>query len=211
MLAFIDESGDTGRKVDQGSSRYLVVALVLFEEHDEAEACDHRISLLRKDLGYPENFEFHFRENSDRLRLKFLEAVAPYNFLYFGFALNKDPEKLWGPGFAYKESLYKYTCGIVFENAKPYLTDAIITMDKSGTETFRSQLAKYLRSKMSMKGGRCLIKQVKMQESRGNNLLQLVDYVVGVINRKIQGKKDASEFYRYLAPKEMSLRIWPPK
>jgi len=209
MLAFIDEAGDTGLKTDRGSSRYFVVALVLFEEHDEAEACDQRINLLRKELGYPENFEFHFRENSDRLRKRFLEAVAPYNFLYFGFALNKDLDKLWGPGFQHKESLYKFTCSLVFENAKPYLTNAIITMDESGTATFRSQLAKYLRGRMTTKGAPCLIKQVKMQPSRGNNLLQLVDYVAGVINRKVQGKKDASEYYRYLATKEMSLRVWP--
>lgn len=99
MLAFIDESGDTGRKIHSGSSHYLMVALVVFEEGDEASARDQRISLLRRELNYPETFEFHFRENSDRLRMKFLEAVSPYNFLYFGFALNKDPQKLWGPGF----------------------------------------------------------------------------------------------------------------
>lgn len=109
----------------------------------------------------------------------------------------------------HKASLYKYTCGIVFENAKPYLTNALITMDKSGTETFRSQLATYLRGKMSVKGGPCLIKQVKMQESRGNNLLQLLDYVAGVLNRKVQSKKDVEDFYRYLSPKEMSLRVRP--
>lgn len=209
MLAFIDEAGDTGLKTDRGSSRYFVVALVLFEEHEEAQACDQRITLLKRELNYPEDFEFHFRHNSDRVRKRFLEAVAPYNFLYFGFALNKDPAKLWGPGFQHKESLYKYACGLVFENAKPYLGEALIAVDESGTATFRSQLAKYLRRRMTTTEGRSLIKQVKMQPSRGNNLLQLVDYVAGVINRKVQGKKDASDYYRYLATKEMSLQVWP--
>lgn len=48
-----------------------------------------------------------------------------------------------------------------------------------------------------------------MQDSAGNNLLQLADYVVGVLNRKVQGKKDASEYYRFISTKEMQLRIWP--
>lgn len=209
MLAFIDEAGDTGLKTDQGASRYFVVSLVIFEDHDEALACDQRITLLRKELNYPDHFEFHFSHNSDRVRKRFLEAVFPYNFFYFGFALNKDADKLWGPGFQVKASLYKFTCGVVFENAKPYLSEAIIVIDESGTDTFRSQLGKYLTRRVRDDGGRSLIKKIKMQRSCGNNLLQLADYVAGVLNRKVQKKKDASEYYRYLAAKEMLLRTWP--
>ncbi len=40
MLVFIDESGDTGLKIDKGSSKYFVIALVIFEDHEEAIACD---------------------------------------------------------------------------------------------------------------------------------------------------------------------------
>ena len=80
MLAFIDESGDSGFKLEKGSSPYFVVALVMFEDHEEAEACDHRIGLLRRELGYPPDFEFHFAHNSHRVRLAFLQAVAPYDF-----------------------------------------------------------------------------------------------------------------------------------
>ena len=49
MLIFIDESGDPGLKIDAGSSRYFVIALVAFDDHDEALAVDDRISLLRKE------------------------------------------------------------------------------------------------------------------------------------------------------------------
>lgn len=209
MLAFIDEAGDTGLKINEGSSRYFVIGLVIFEEHKEAEACDQRIGLLRNELGYQHNFEFHFGHNSDRLRKRFLEAIAPYNFFYFGFALNKDRDKLWGPGFQVKTSLYKFTCGMVFENAKPYLRNAIVVIDESGTDTFRRQLGKYLSTKIKDDDGGALIKKVKMQKSSANNLLQLADYVAGVLNRKVQNKKEAGEYYRYIAAKEMMLRTWP--
>ena len=103
MLVFVDESGDTGLKVEQGSSELFTVVLVVFEENDEAQACDDRITLLRRELGKPDRFEFHFRENSDRIRQAFFEAVVPYNFFYFGFVINKA--KLYGPGFQFKETL----------------------------------------------------------------------------------------------------------
>src|SRR3989338_1810676 len=108
MLVFIDESGDTGLKIHEGASRCFVISLVVFEEDEEALACDQRIQLLKKELAYPADFEFHFYSNSDRIRKKFLEAVSPYGFFYFGIVVDKDPQKLYGPGFRIKESFYKY-------------------------------------------------------------------------------------------------------
>ncbi|MGB9898912.1 DUF3800 domain-containing protein [Thermanaerothrix sp.] len=51
MLAFIDESGDTGLKVDKGSSYFFVVAMVVFENHEEALNCDNKIEKLKMDLN----------------------------------------------------------------------------------------------------------------------------------------------------------------
>lgn len=62
MLIFIDESGDSGLKIDQGSSRFFTVSLVVFEDHDEALACDQRIGLLKRELRWKEGSEFHFKK-----------------------------------------------------------------------------------------------------------------------------------------------------
>ena len=121
--------------------------------------------------------------------------------------LNKDPQKLWGEGFKYKESLYKYACNLVFENAKPYLREAVVIMDKTGKKVFRSQLARYLRGKINSKGD--IIKKVKIQPDRGNNLLQLADYVAGVINRCQQNKKFSQDYRRFIAHKEIYVQVWP--
>ena len=160
MLIFIDESGDTGMKIEIGSSKYFIIALVIFEDDGDATACDQRIQLLKKELGYKADYEFHFYSNSHRVRQKFLEAVNPYNFFYFGIAVNKDPKKLYGSVFRSREAFYQYVCGLVFENAKPYLKDAKVKVDKSGRAVFRTELAKYLKLKMNQ-GGNSLIKNVK--------------------------------------------------
>ncbi|OGC47097.1 MAG: hypothetical protein A3A94_03570 [Candidatus Portnoybacteria bacterium RIFCSPLOWO2_01_FULL_43_11] len=207
MLVFIDESGDPGFKLNRGSSRFFVVALVVFEDNGEAVACDQRINLLRREIKLPDNFEFHFKENSHRIRLKFLEAIAPYNFFYFGIALNKDPEKLWGEGFKVKESLYKYACSLVFENAKPYLRNATVVIDKSGHKHFQVELRKYLKEKANI--NKAIIRKIKTQRSKGNNLLQLVDYIAGVVNRNILKKKRADEYKKFIVHKEIYVQIWP--
>jgi len=209
MLVFIDESGDPGLKIEKGSSRFFTVSLVIFEDKEEALACDQRITLLKRELGWEENSEFHFKRNSDKIRRAFLQAVAPYNFFYYGIVINKEPEKLWGEGFRNKSSFYKYACSLVFQNAKDKLENSTVIIDKSGNLDFRRQLAKYLRRKLNEEGKK-LIKKVKMQRSRGNNLLQLADYIAGVINRSVQGRKKFAEEYRkIIAHREIYVQTWP--
>ena len=208
MLVFIDESGDSGLKIEEGSSRYFVVALVIFQDRDEAVACDQRIELLKRELGWQEG-EFHFNRNSHRIRLAFLQAVAPYDFFYYGIVLNKDPQKLWGAGFRDKQSFYKYACSLVFENAKEKLQNATVIIDKSGNLDFRRQLEKYLKRRINPVNSMKIISKVKMQRSHGNNLLQLADYVAGVINRSVQKKDVGNEYKKVIAHREIFVQIWP--
>ncbi len=207
MLVFIDESGDTGLKIQKGSSRYFVVGLLVFDDYDVANACDQRIGLLRKELNKPADFEFHFQNNSQKVREGFLKAINPYQFMYFGVVIDKSPKKSWGEGFKTKESFYKYACQMVFTNAKPYLEKAIVVLDRTGSPVFRSSLAKYLKSKMNIE--KKTIKKIKQQKSHSNNLLQLADYISGIINRKYQKKKDWREYYKYMEAKEVWVQKWP--
>jgi hypothetical protein len=204
MLVFVDESGDTGRKLGKGSSRYFVITLVIFEENDEAEGCDQRITLLKRELHLPPVFEFKFSQLRKDQRTKFYEAIQPYSFFYYGIIIDKDPSKLWGKGFEIKESFYKYTCSLVFENAKPYLKDAIVIFDGSGSREFKRQLTRYLRKKVG--GG---IRKVKIQASHSNNLIQLADMVAGAINRSLTDKDDKLLYRNCLKPREMNVQTWP--
>ncbi len=209
MLLFIDESGDSGLKIEEGSSRYFTIALVCFDDKEEALACDQRIELLKRELGWKPNDEFHFKKNSDKVRRAFLQAIAPYNFFYHGIVINKDLNKLWGEGFRDKKSFYKYACGLLFSNAKDQLKDSIVVIDESGSLDFKKQLGSYLRRVMNDEK-KIAIKTVKMQRSSGNNLLQLADYIAGVINRSVLEKRKGSQEYRKIVShREIRVQIWP--
>jgi len=207
MLAFLDESGDTGRKLEKGSSKYFVVSLVIFLDNEEALRCDQRIGLLRSELNLADKYEFHFADNSKRVRLAFLEAINRYNFTILTVVINKDPNKLYGDGFNIKSSFYKYACQMVLTNAMPYLDKATLIIDRSGNATFQGELRKYLRNKLNDHDG-AKIKKFKAQHSHHNNLLQLVDYCVGVSNRKAQNKKDWPEYYKFISAK-INCQEWP--
>lgn len=207
MLVFIDESGDTGLKIAEGATRYFVVAMVAFDDNEEALSCDRRIDLLRRELRLGADFEFHFHRNSNRVKEAFFNAVLPYQFFYYGIVINK--EKLFGEGFRNKESFYKYACGLLFENAKDKLENATVIIDESGRELFKYQLAKYLKEKVNSADRRC-IKWVKMQDSKGNNLLQLADMIAGAISRSFDEQKKTKKVFRnVINAREIYVQVWP--
>lgn len=201
----MDESGDPGLKLDSGSSKYFVVTLVVFEENEEAEALDRRVNLLKHELGLNPFYEMKFNKCNKEIRERFLFSVIAYNFFYFAIVINK--EKLYGEGFGYKESFYKYASGLVFQNAKTHLHDATIIIDGSGSKDFRNELSSYLRKKIS--GG--YIKKIKLQDSRRNNLLQLADMVSGAVKRSFSEKSDSKVYRDIIKCREIYMQVWPRK
>ena len=207
MLVFIDESGDPGMKRKDGSSRLFIVTAVIFEDNEEAQRCDVRINEIRGLLGVNHRFEFHFNKCCDRYRKVFLERVSDANFFYHAIVLNKA--KLWGEGFKYKNSFYKYAASLVFENAKSQLLQAKVVVDKRGNQEFRTELAKYLKGRMN-DGQKVLIKKVSMESSHSNNLLQLADMVSGAVFRSFDtSKANRKEFRKLLNTRELTVQVWP--
>jgi len=195
-------------KLERATSRFFVVTAVLFEDRDEATACDHKINHIRKELGLPDCAEFHFNKSSRAVREHFLQQVSSYEFFYLSVVLNKG--KLFGPGFRYKASFYKYTVNLVFQNSKPHLRAATVVIDRSGGEDFRKQLARYLTKRMNERDGPTLIKKVRTEPSHSNNLLQLADMVCGAVARSFRTDKSDRHSYRaMIMHRELGVQVWP--
>ena len=204
MLVFIDESGDPGIK--KGCSPYFTVTLLTFEDRDEANAADKRIELLKKEMGFPDHFEFHFAKLRGDYREQFLKAIAKFDFFYCSIVINKA--KLTGKGFQFADSFYKYACSLVFENAKPRLKSATVVIDGSGSRQFQTQLSTYLRKRAS-KRNENLISKVKVQNSKANNLLQMADMICGAVARSYKKKPQCNVLRKLILHRELEVQFWP--
>ena len=147
MLIFVDEAGDPGFKFEKHSSPYFTIGMVVFNDHKEAEACDQRITLLKRELRLPEHYEFHYKKDFDYQKKYFLEAVSPYEFFYYGIVVYK--RLLMSMTFHIQESFYKYVCGLVFERAKQQIYDAKVTIDGTAERDFEQNFQRYLKQKMN--------------------------------------------------------------
>lgn len=204
MLIFADESWDAWFDFKKHSSLLFTIWIVLFEEHEEAIQCDEAINELRKELKLPENYEFHYTKDSDRIKEAFIKKVAPFNFFYYWLVINKT--LLDANNFNMNEPFYKYVCALTFENIKQIIHEATVVIDWSYWKKFENKFQKYLKDRINAWSS-YRIKKVKMQDSKKNNLLQLADYIASWIQRWQWSKKE-----NYLKPikhREIEVQIRP--
>ena len=209
MLVFVDEYGDTGLKMGQGSSAFMAVVLVIFQDAESAEEANARIARLRTEIYKPAGFEFHFKENSHAIREAFFRAVAPLRFHYTG--LIADKTRLQSAGYSFGEAFYRDVCGQVFDHAADLLQNASVRIDRSGGFTFRQELASFLKKRLNEPNyASPRIREVSMPMSKNDNLIQMADMICGAIARSIRvERQNDATFRKMIAHREIPMRLWP--
>ena len=195
MLVFIDESGDSGFRLDRGSTAVFAVAMVIFEDHEQARLANHAIETLR--AGWPGIQEFKFSKCSHDVRDAFFETVAPFDFRVRTLVVRKELIHS-GRLRTDKQAFYRFFVKnmIKFDNGR--LTQARVIIDGSGERTFRRDLQTHLRHHANDGA----IKDVRMKDSRGDSLVQLADMCVGAVARSYRpDRADHSRWRRMLRGK----------
>ena len=208
MLVFIDESGDTGAKLQNGSSDFFVITAIIFDNTEEAAQCEQIMAQARKHLGKTDNFEFHFAVNSNSVRRALLCQVESMNFTYAAVAIDKALADLNTAPYNSKEQFYEYTCTALIESILPILDQAHIIIDRSGRKAFEGKLRSYIRSELG-EFDRSRIHTIKMKDSATNSLIQLADYCTSVCNRMLTHGDHWKEFYNSIKSKELEIIKFP--
>lgn len=185
MIIAVDDSGDPGIKLGQGSSRHFVIAAILFEDDLDAEETSLKIKRLRKELNWKENHEFKFRKLSPELRVKFLNTVKKMNFKISIFELDKTT---LSNSKIYRNDSSKLYNAVILETIKAFenVKMAHIYIDGEGGNDYRRKVKSYFRKNLSGKA----MKELSYRDSRTNNLIQLADMVAGSAKRAIDQGED---------------------
>jgi hypothetical protein len=192
-IAFIDESGDLGRRPGKGSSAAFVLAMVVFEEKTEAERCRQRIETLRTELGKAPGHEFHFTSDGHATRLAFLRAVREHAFHYYAAAWLKQQDRL--PSAT---RLYGVACAELCNVARPYLDAVSIIIDGGGTRGQRQKLVASVRQETAVTLPAGVLRDIRVRDSGSDDLLQLADYIAAMHNRLIEQKRGGEEYRRLI-------------
>ena len=197
MLVFLDDSGDPGFRLDKGSTKYFIIAMVIFDDDLEAEKTAIAIKELRRELKWPDYREFRFYKSSRDIRLRFLEKIKHFNFRIRALVVDKSiirSDELR----ANKDKFYAYFIKEVLKHSGRTIKDAKVKIDGSGDRIFRRNFLSYLRRELN-DGERTIMKHCKMEDSKTNVLIQFADMAAGAINRSYSDKNDAKEYKSIIA------------
>lgn len=206
MLVFLDDSGDAGFKVGEGSSAYFVIALVIFDDELEALETQVKIRRLRRELHRPDDYEFRFNGCSHEFRKRFLEAVSTCRFRYRAIVLSKAG--VYGRELRRsKESFYNYAIKMVLKHSAGTIQDAKLRFDSHGERSVRRALTTYLRQELNTPSFRTF-KELKFKDSKKDDLIQLADMVAGAVRKSFERSKPEDAVYRELM-KAREDEVWP--
>ncbi|MGH7171961.1 MAG: DUF3800 domain-containing protein [Gemmataceae bacterium] len=201
MPTFIDESGDTGWK--PGSLPFFRLGAVWLPTFAEAEACRASIQAVRVKLGMKADQEFKFARTARRpdLRREFFQAALRHEFRFVVCAYDK--KRL--PAFSVEASEFHWGCAVTLasylretyrqaetlkgiESGKPTLLDELIVVDDNQDRDFLATIKTAFRALASgWRPGGKLVGKVKFRGSRPDEMLQMVDMVVGAAGEHLDG------------------------
>lgn len=204
MLVFIDDSGDAGFSIQKGSSRFFVIAAVIFEDELEAEKVAGAIKELRRELKFPEDVEFKFNKSRKTIRTKFLTLVNRFNFKVRCLVIDKKviySNKLRNS----KNSFYSYAIKQLLKYSDGKILSAKIRVDGSGDRIFKKSFQSYLRRELNSSDKK-IMENCKLIDSKENVLIQMADIIAGSIKRAYEDTKNDAKVYIEVIEKKIDDR-----
>lgn len=209
MYVFIDDSGDAGFKLGEGSSDSLVIACCVFPDADSAELASDEIRKIRSELGWHSEHEFKFSKTRSDIRKLFLTRISQQNFFIRAIVLRKRDVY---SDFLKTEhhSFYNFAIQSVLSNSAGTIQNASIRIDGSGGRQYRQAAVSYFRREAGAKDAG-IIRKVTFVDSHRDQLIQLADMVAGAIRAAHDSpRNDAKEYLLALEPRMRDERsdIW---
>lgn len=200
QLIFIDDSGDPGFKATSSSN--FVMAAAVFVRADAAEKITWEFDEYRKSLGWRKNTEFKFSKDRKEIITELLSIVCKHDFDVYVVYIDKTR---FGSMMDIIDGnkLYDWTIAELLKTIP--LSDAKIKIDGRSGKQKMMRTAAYLRREVNNDDKKKL--EIKFEDSKSDNLIQLADLIAGSINRSLShDKTDALRYVGIFKDKIKSFR-----
>ena len=202
MVIAIDESGDNGKKLWHGSSRWFILGAAIANETDTCGVVCRAVKQFVHDYDMVE--ELHFSHNTPETHEAFLQYMNGQDYLFACYAIDKRKLLARRPWvLRSKLQLYDYALGALFEKIKMGLDNPTVIIDQNGPPWLTKSVNKYVLNNYGSrhKGDNHAIKDMYADNSATQPLLQLADYIAGASRHYIESYTDAYLYEKYLASK----------
>ncbi|MER2999296.1 DUF3800 domain-containing protein [Pontibacter populi] len=206
LIAFADEFG-TNSFDFEGQGTHFIVATVIVKESESNN--------LRNDLEEIRKRHFQTGEiksskvaSNHKRRIKILQDICKLDFSIY--AVIVDKRKLFGEGFKYKPSFYKFLNGLLYKELYRTFPKLTLKVDEHGSNDYMKSFKAYVEKNhiRSLFSG----SEFLLENSKGDIILQLADFIVGTLGYcfdELKISNYSADFRTLLEDKAISFNFFP--
>ena len=183
---FLDWSGDVGFKFGRGSSEYLVPTLVSVDNYGQVREGLRR---LRKNLGLPPHFEFHYNQTHPRFRAAFFAELSAMPFQAGVLIVHKPSLPFAVTKMREQERLGIFVANLILRVEPDLIEKSLLLVDGQRKDTALAQGIRVAIARALERSGRPRrLRKVKTRPARSEDGLQIADMIAGTVVSRLQGR-----------------------
>ncbi len=206
VVAFADEFGNNSFDFTSQGTHFIVASVLINES--ELTDVNKKLESIRTKFFQTGEIKSNKVADNPKRRILILKALQDVNFSIYGVVIDK--QKLFGEGFKYKKSFYKFLNGLLYKELYRTFPQLELTVDEHGGNDFMQSFKKYVENNhiRNLFSG----SDFNIQRSHNELGVQLADFIAGTLGYIFDlNKKDSnsSEFEKLISPKLISLNHFP--
>lgn len=206
VLAFADEFGNNSFDFESQGSHFIIASVIV--NIDELPRIQSELERIRKKYFQTGEIKSNKVKDNHRRRKLILNELSALNFSVYAVVIDK--RKLFGEGFKFKQSFYKYLNGILYKELYRTFPQLELKVDEHGGNDFMRSFKKYVQKnhiRNLFSGSDFFI-----EKSHNDLGVQLADFMAGTLGFIFDQNKmseSSQEFLEILSPKLISLNHFP--
>ena len=206
VIAFADEFGNNSFDFETQGSHFIIASVII--NQDELEEIKIQLEEVRKRFFQTGEIKSNKVSKNHKRRILILKELKKINFSIYAVVIDK--RKLFGEGFKYKQSFYKYLNGILYKELYRTFPQLELKVDEHGGNDFMRSFKKYVEKNhiRNLFAG----SDFQIQKSHNDLGVQLADMMAGTLGYifdELKKSDKSSEFAELINDKLISLNHFP--
>lgn len=206
VIAFADEFGNNSFEFETQGSHFIIASVII--NIDELKQVENQLEEIRQ--KYFQTGEIKSSKVSDNFKRRILILKELQNINFSVYAVVIDKRKLFGEGFKFKKSFYKYLNGILYKELYRTFPQLELKVDEHGGNDFMKSFKKYVETnhiRTLFTGSDFII-----QKSHNELGVQLADFMAGTLGfiyDELKKSEHSEAFRVLLSNKVNSINLFP--
>ncbi|KQS91738.1 DUF3800 domain-containing protein [Chryseobacterium sp. Leaf394] len=141
VIAFADEFGNNSFKFSTESTHFIIASIIV--NYEDLEKFYIEVEKIRSRYFQTGEIKSSKVKDNYKRRLHILDELAKLKFNIYSVVVDKT--KLYGEGFKYKKSFYKYLNGILYKELYKTFPRLELKVDEHGGNEFMLEFKNYVR------------------------------------------------------------------